>query len=503
MRRFKNFICAMLLASLMIFAATVEAAELVILHTNDIHARVLNTDDGGKSMGLAEMVAAIKTLKSQNKNNLWLYEGDTFNGMPAINISKCENMLTLLNIAGLNAMTPGNHDFNYGIDGLLNLNKKAKFDIIAANVVYKDNDKLILTPYKIYNLSGLKVGVFGLATPETAYKARPSFLSKVKFLNPYEVAKNMVKTLRPKCDVIIALTHLGVLESSEFNSVTLAKEVDGIDLIVDGHSHTLLPAGLTINDTLIVQTGAHAYNLGKTTIELDGKKITSIRAELLDADAVKKINPTPDKNITAAIKSYERANKKIFNQVVAKNEIDLPFDISLIRTQETELGDLVADAFRWRTGADIAVINSGGIRSGIPKGNVTYGDAIAIFPFGNQLQVVEIQGKLIREMLENGVSEYPDTAGKFLQVSGIRFEFLSKNHVGNRIGKIFVNNAPLDDNKLYTLAATDFMIEGGDGYDCLKKLLVIGKFGTLEEVLIEYLQEVGIKNIDTGRIIRR
>ena len=289
MQYFKKFIGAIILASIILFTVSVEAAELVILHTNDFHSRVLNTDDRGESMGLAEMVAAIKTLKAENKNSLWLDAGDTWHGMPDINISKGENMVKLLNIAGLNAMTPGNHDFNYGIPRLIELEKMAKFDVLAANLVYRFNDQRVLTPYKIYTLAdGLKVGVIGLSTPETQYKANPVLVKDVNFLNPNEVAKDIVKKIRPQCDVVIAITHLGVLESSEFNSLRLAKEVDGIDLIVDGHSHTVLENGITIGDTLIVQTGCHAYNLGRVTIQFDGKKITAKNAELLNADAVKK-----------------------------------------------------------------------------------------------------------------------------------------------------------------------------------------------------------------------
>ena len=252
---------------------------------------------------------------------------------------------------------------------------------------------------------------------------------------------------------------------------------------------------------MIVQTGAHAYNLGRVTIQLDGKKITDKKVELLNADAVKKINPTPDKNITTAIRKMERDNRKLFNRVIAQNYKALPFDYTPTRTQETELGDFLADAFRWRTGADIAVINGGGIRGALPKGNVTYGDAINIFPFGNQLKVVEVSGAAIREMLENSVSKYPDVSGGFLQVSGIRFTFRTNIPSQGRVTDIYVNNAPLDENKIYTLAASDFVIEGGDDYDMLKKLLVIGTFGTCEEVLADYLQEIGLKKVDMGRII--
>ena len=502
MNRLKFLIGAFFLASIIFFTATVNAAELVILHTNDFHGRVLTTDNRGESMGLAEMTAAIKTLKSQNKNTLWFDAGDTFHGMPNINISKGENMLNLLNIAGLDAMTAGNHDFDYGIETLLSLTKKAKFEFLDANLVYRSNDKLVFKSYKIYTMSnGLRVGVFGLTTPETQVKARPSLVRGINFLNPFEIAKDMVKELRNKCDVLIAVTHMGVDERSDFTSIRLANEVDGIDLIVDGHSHTTLPSGLTINNTLIVQTGCHAYNLGKVTIQLDGKKITDKKAELLDANAVNKINPTPDKNVSNAIKQMERNNRKLFSKVISQNYKALEFDNTTVRTRETELGDFITDAFRWRTGADIAVINAGGIRGDLPEGNVTYGDTINIFPFGNQLQVVEITGDKIRAMLENSVCQYPDTFGGFLQVSGIRFTITPANLVGSRVSGIYINNAPLDDNKIYTLATDDFLIEGGDDYDMLKKLLVIGKFGTLEEVLADYLQEIGMKKIDMGRII--
>ena len=495
---------AILLASIFLFAATVQAEELLILHTNDFHGRILNTDERGKSMGLAEMVAAIKKLRAENPNSLWLDAGDTFHGMPIINISAGKNMVTLLNEAGLNAMTPGNQDFNYGMPKLLELAKMAKFDVLAANVTSKVDNKFLLPPYKIYTLkNNLKVGVFGLTTPDTAYKIRPVLVGGLNFLDPVTAAKRMVKALRPKCDVLIAVTHLGIEETDKFKSTDVANAVDGIDLIVDGHSHTILPAGLTINNTLIVQTGSFAFNLGKATIQLDGKKIVDKRAELLNGEQVKKIAPTPDKKIIDAINKIEKNNKKLFEQVIGQSYKALVSERNVIRTSETELGDLVTDAFRWRTGADIAVMNAGGIREKIPAGNVTKGDMMSVFPFGNRLQVVEIDGKTIREMLEHSVSRYPDTFAGFLQVSGIRFNFDPSQKFGGRVGDIYINNKPVGYSDVYTMAAVDFILDGGDGYDCLKVFQVIGNFGTLEEVFGDYINEVGINNISMGRIIRK
>lgn len=506
MLRLKNLFGAVLIASIFLFTATVEATELVILHTNDIHARVMDTDDRGESTGLAWMAAAIKNLKAQNPDSLWLDAGDTFHGMPAINVSKGKNMVTLLNTSGvLNAMTPGNHDFNYGIDGLLSLSKQAKFDVLSANVTFKKDGKLVLKPYKIYTLpNNIKVGVFGLSTPDTAYKARPTFVQGVNFLNPVDTAKKMVKELRSKCDVVIAVTHLGVEESAEFPSTRIAREVDGIDVIVDGHSHTVLPNGITIGKTLIVQTGAHAYNLGKVTVEVERHKVMDKRAELIDKKTIKEIAGSEDKAIVKAIDKMNKRNEKIFNEVVGESSKALSGERSLVRTQEAELGDLVADAFRWVAKSDIGVINSGGIRADLPKGKVTKGDMIAIFPFGNQMQVAEIKGSAIREMLNHSVYAYPDTFGGFLQVSGIKFTFDPSLPAERRVvGEILINGQPLDDNKTYTIATMDFLFEGGDGYTCLKGLNIIGKYGTGEEILDEYLEKVGADKIETGRIIMK
>jgi len=493
-----------LLASILLFTATVQAAELLIIHTNDFHGRILNTDDRGKSMGLAEMVAAIKKLRAENPNSLWLDAGDTFHGMPIINISDGKNMVTLLNEAGLNAMTPGNHDFNYGVPKLLELKQMAKFDILDANVTSKVDDKNLFPPYKIYTLkNNLKVGVFGLTTPDTAYKARPVLVGGLNFLDPVTAAKKIVKALRPKCDVLIAITHLGVEPTDKFKSTDVANAVEGIDLIVDGHSHTVLPSGLTINNTLIVQTGAHAYNIGKATIKLDGKKIIAKRSELISKDDAKKFAPNPDKKVVAAINKIEKDTQKLFSQVIGHSDKALVSERNLIRTSETELGALVTDAFRWRTGADFAIINAGGIRGQIPQGNITKGDIKSVFPFGNRLQVIEIDGKTIREMLEHSASIYPEPFAGFLQVSGISFSFDPRQKVGSRVSDIYINNKPIGDSDVYTMATADFLLEGGDGYDCLKVFQVIGQFGTLEEVLGDYINEVDIKNIAMGRIIRK
>ena len=419
-KKFFGILIAMLVLNMSICAA----AELIIFHTNDMHSRVQKTDDNGKSIGLAEMTAAVKASKAKNPATLWFDAGDTFHGMPIITISKGENMVPLLNEAGLDAMTAGNHDFNYGLSQLEKISKQLKFPILDSNVVRKNNGKNVFKPYKIFNLNGIKVGVFGLSTPDTAFSTNPNNVSTIKFLNPVETAQMMIKKLRSKCDVLIAIMHMGVDASSEFTSERIARETKGIDLIVDGHSHTALAEGLKVNDTLIVQTGWHEYRLGKATIEVENHKIVSKKAELLDTDDVKAISLNPDKKILETLAEVNKNAEKLLDEVVAHSDKKLSSYRLLVRRNESELGNLATDAFRWAANSDIAIANGGGLREDLPEGDVCKRNTMAIFPFGNTLRIAEIDGKTIREMLEHSVEFYPSSFGDYgfgVHASGVRY----------------------------------------------------------------------------------
>lgn len=478
------------------------SGDLVIFHTNDMHARVTPLDDGGKSIGLAEMVAAVKAVRAKDPDTLWFDAGDTFHGMPRINISRGENMVALLNKSGLDAMVPGNHDFNYGSAQLEKLAKELKATVLSANIVRRDKEQeLVFLPYKIFTLpNGIKVAVFGLTTPETAYKTQPKNVETVQFLDPVKVAQGMVRELKPKCDVLVAVMHMGVDKSSEYTSDRIAREAPGIDLIVDGHSHTELPEGLTVGDTLIVQTGWHEYRLGRVDIRLSDHKIQEKRACLLTAEDVKRMSPKPDAGVEKTLARIEKQNQKAFAKVVGQSDRALTSERSILRCRESELGNLCADAIRWRTGAEAAVVNAGGIRSGLPKGKVTWRDCLEMFPFGNTLQTADVKGSTIRSMLEHSVSAYPAAFGGFLDVSGMTFEFHPKNPVGMRVGTISVNGEPLDEGRVYRLAANDFLFAGGDGYTMLVGHPIVGEFDTMEQMMADYLNQVGVKGYETGRI---
>ena len=473
---------------------------ITIFHTNDMHARILPEDDRGASIGLPEIATVVKEAREASPNVLWLDAGDTVHGMPMINVSKGENMVPLLNAAGVDALSPGNHDFNYGSKQLEKLAKAMKFPVLCANLVRKDNGKNVFPSYKIYKLQGIKVGVFGLSTPECAFKTSPKNVETVEFLNPVDKSREMVKKLRPQCDVVVALMHMGLDESSEFTSERIAREVPGIDLIVDGHSHTTLPEGLQAGNTLIVQTGWHEYNLGKVEIKLENHRITSKKAQLLGDELFETAKIQPDPVVQKGLDKVKADSEVLFSEVVAHTDRALSGDRLLVRRQEAELGNLCADAIRWKTGAEVAVINGGGMRTDLPKGDVTRGACLAIFPFGNTVQLAEVQGKTIRQMMEHSVYGYPASFGGFLDFSGMTVSCDPTRPVGQRITEIKVNGVPLDDNRIYTLATNDFIFAGGDDYEMLKGSKIIGESDTCEEVLASYLNEVGMEGIETGRL---
>ncbi len=476
-------------------------AKVVIFHTNDTHARVTADDDNGKSIGLAEMSAAVKSVKAKNPDTLWFDAGDTFHGMPRINISNGENLVPLLNLAGVNVFVPGNHDFDYSSAQLERLAKNLKFPTLSANVVRKSNGKNVFKPYKIFKLpNNIKVGVFGLTTPDTVSSTAPRNIETINFLDPVDAAKDMVKKLRPKCDILIAVMHMGIDTDASVTSYQIVRAVSGIDLIVDGHSHTALAEGMAVGDTLIVQTGSHGYNLGQVTINLRDHKIISKKAQLLDKKAVAGIAPEPDAEIKNAIAEIDERNEKILNEVIIHSDRVLTSERQIVRRYESELGNLYADAIRWETGADIAVANSGGLRADLPAGDVTRKDVLAVLPFGNSLKKCEISGRTIREMLENSVHAYPDVFGGFLNVSGMTFSFDSGRPVGQRVEEIFVNGQPLDEDKIYTIGTIDFMFEGGDGYDMLKNLKAVGKFSSDNDAFAAYIKKFGMSGIELGRI---
>lgn len=499
--------------------------EIVIYHTNDMHGRLSTHDEGEQSIGIDKISKVVNLSKLKNKNTFWIDAGDFIHGTPRMTYGSIEELVKMINSTQLNVIVTGNHEYNIPVKDLRILSRNLNAYILSANTVDKETKYPVLLPYIIYDidifqndyigksgnsnssrLDNIRMGVFGLSTPETAYKSSPKNIESVEFLNPIEEAKKIVNMLQSTCDIIIGVTHLGLDGSSEFTSERLAEEVEGIDLIIDGHSHTVLPKGLKINNSVIVQTGSHGEYLGKVIIKLlenrqeEESIIDSLDIELLNEKQVSKIIKNPDKYIENKLIDIDEETNSKLNFKVTQLDRDLSGDRILVRREESELGNLVADAIRWKTGSDISVINGGTLRTGLDKGDILYKDLISVFPFKNSVQEVKILGKDIKLMLEHSIEFVPESFGGFLDISGMTFKFNSNNPVGKKVTEIEINGIKLDEDKEYRLSSSDFTLTGGDGYPMLAKLKIEKDFGAVEDVVAEYLNEVGLGDIEIGRI---
>ena len=468
---------------------------ITILHVNDVHGRV-QPDERDKAMGFALLKTKVDELREANPNTLLLNAGDTVHGTTIVNVSEGEAMISLMNLLGFDAMVPGNHDFNYGYKRLLELNEMAEFPILAANLL-KD-ESLLFEEYTIKEIDGVKVGIFGLATDETKFKSHPDNTKGVEFTNAVDVSKKMVDKLKEEgADLIIALAHLGIEGTTTMTSKEVAEQVEGIDLIVDGHSHEILNEA--IGDTLIVQADSYTKNIGMVNIEILDGKIVNKTASLFPYEEA--IELTPDPGVEAAIDKINEENEPILGVVIGETTVDLLGERGDVRTGETNLGNLIADVMLKSTGANIALANGGGIRASIPKGEIKVNDIVTSFPFTNTLAVVEVTGAEVIQALEIGVNKYPEEAGHFPHVAGITYSFDPGKPVGERIIEVLVAGEALDLEARYKLVTNDFIAAGGDGYTMFEGKSFVGEGGLLSDVLIEYVKEIGIISPEVeGRI---
>lgn len=491
----------LILPSNIIFAKEkIQKTEITIFHTNDTHGRVKGNN---KVIGI-DRIASIKKAK---KDSLLVDAGDTFHGLPFATINKGEDIVKLMQETGYDLMVPGNHDFNYGYTRLLELAEIAKsgdkpFELISSNVF--KSGKNILKSNFIKDVNGIKIGFFGLTTEETSYKTNPNNVKGIEFRNTIDVAKNQVKELKNKgADVIVALAHVGTDKSSEITTEDIAENVKGIDVIVDGHSHTRFENGfLGENNTLIVSTGEYEENLGELTLTIDNstKKLVKKEGRLIGIEEASKY--APDENVKNKIDEIDAAQDSILSKKLGETNNYLEGAREKVRTSETNLGNLITDAMLDETKAEVAISNGGGIRASIDKGVITKGDIIAVLPFGNFTITKKLKGFEIKDVLEHGVKDYPATAGQFTHVSGIKFKFDPEKKALNRVHSIKINNEPIDMNKEYLVATNDFIAAGGDDYPHFKNKKIENEFGALDETLESYIKKLGVVNYNVeGRII--
>lgn len=484
---------ALMLATLLVVLPAMVFAQdgtgdvtITILHTNDTHARIVESKT---EVGLARIATAFNQALAKNPNTILVDAGDTFHGLPIANIDQGASVVAAMNQVGYSLMTTGNHDYNYGMDRLMQLEKLANFQILAANV-YKDG-KRVFTPYVIKNIGGVRVAFFGLATPETAYKTDPKNVQGIYFSDPIVEAKAVVYDLIGQYDVLVCLSHIGIDKSSDPTSIQIAEAVPQIDVMIDGHSHSTLEDIQKENKTrtLITSTGAYGSGLGVVDIVVGpDKKIKSRSARTITVANSPDLQPDP--YVSKMIQDLSKAQDSVLLQVVGKTAVYLEGKREIVRTQQSNLGTLLANAMLYATGADIALMNGGGIRDSIPEGDITLKQVYTVQPFGNYIQTGKFKGSELDAILENGVGKLPAADGRFPHIAGWSYTLDASKPAGDRVSNIMVNGEPVDPDKEYTLATLNFEFNGGDGYTML-----VGHakndFPSDAEIFVKYLQYLG------------
>jgi len=447
------------------------AATITILQLNDVYQ--ISPVDRGRRGGLARVASLQKAIRDQSPNTLFLLAGDFVSPSVASRLFKGKQMIAVLNAAGLDAATFGNHEFDFGPDVLRERMKESHFAYVVANVIDKQTGKPFggASEYLIREIGGVRVGIFGLVLTETATLSAPG--PGVRFDDPIATGKRLSRELRRQgADIVVALTHLPMRDDKR-----LAADAD-IDLIVGGHEHELLES--ISGRTLITKMGSDARNLGRIDLNMvasDGRpgiargrrvQRSRFKLESIDFQAIPVTDTIKDDSQVAAIvNDYEKQLNVSLGEVIGKTSVALDARASVIRHGESNLGDFLADVYKQALGADFGLVNSGGIRSDATygPGDLTKKDILSILPFENTLIKVRVSGARVKRLLENGVSAVPQEDGRFPQVSGLSFKYDAGKPAGSRIVSIDVDNKPIEPDKAYTLVVSAYVLGGGDGYD--------------------------------------
>jgi 5'-nucleotidase len=497
---------------------------LRILHTNDHHAHLEPVKFGDRILGgIARRRTLIEHIRTESKTNqeplLLLDAGDIFQGTLYFNQYLGQADLDFYNALAYDASTIGNHEFDRGQQVLADFIAKAKFPIISANIDIAPESPLYgkVRPWHVLDMQGEKIGMFGLTTPDTAILA--SVGDGVKFTDPIAAARKSVLALKQQgINKIVALTHIGF-----DNDVLLAQKVSDIDIIIGGHSHTsvgnipkanhpypLVEKNGTKEPVLVVTDWEWGKYLGDLSVSFDrtGKLIAwAGKPHVLDAS----IKPNPE--FADKLKAYAAPIEALRQKIIGKSLVALDGDRVKLRTSETALGNLIADAILTKTKVDrvqVVLINAGGIRNGFPLGDITMGHVLEALPFGNTITRVELTGKQLNEALESGVSMAEQGEGRFPQVAGIRFVWDSKLPAGKRVTKVEVKDASgkfqlLNPKDVYRVATNNFLASGGDGYRSFaegKNLLETGYL--LSDAIAEYITAMSPLQVKIeNRIVRK
>jgi 5'-nucleotidase/UDP-sugar diphosphatase len=466
--------------------------KLTVLHTNDHHGRFWPNSDG--EYGLAARKTLIDGIRAEVKaaggQVLLLDGGDINTGVPESDTQDAEPDFKGMNLLGYDASAIGNHEFDKPLAVLAKQIEWSKFPLLAANIYNRSTGQRMYEPYRIFERGGYRIAVMGLTTDDTSKMVLPTNIVNLEFRKPADEAAKLVPELRSKADMVIAATHMGHYTDGRSGvnapgDVEMARAVKGIDLIVGGHSQNpvCMAAGNRRNDAYvpgqpcapdrqngawIVQAHEWGKYVGRADFVIDGGKVELVKYQLLPVNLKQRVQGQPPKLYGAAIaedaavrdflKPFQDNGQARLLVPVGETIGVFDGDRARVRSQPTNLGILIARSMQERTGADVVIMNSGGIRDSLPEGRITYRDVLKVQPFANQISLVRLNGAELLKYLE-ATAKMSAGAGAFPHTVGVQMVI-----EGGVLKEAKVSNQPIDARRDYRLAINNFMAGGGDGY---------------------------------------
>ncbi|MGQ9706248.1 MAG: bifunctional metallophosphatase/5'-nucleotidase [bacterium] len=474
--------------SLSIQLSVAEFGHLTILYVNDTHEHILpDKQDGAEIGGLIRMATLVKQIMSEEENVIFLHGGDHITGSVFSNIYHGKIDIICFNYMGLTASCVGNHEFDGGYINLMNeLVPLAKFPFISSNIYFDVSSKEIeaFYPWEFFIETevgdfGMPIVIYGLTTPNTPVQTNPDNVKGLIFDDPVSISEKLLKKWQSQYPVIIAITHIGLSDDK-----MLASSVNGIDVIIGGHSHDFIYKPEKVGRTIICQAGQYGWYLGRIDIVFDknGEVIDYKNRLLKITNEIK-----DDEGLLTELIPYIEEVEGFSNQIICSLDFVLGADTEKTRTGETNLGDLLTDVMCYATNSDVAIINSGGIRATIEPPEVSVGDIMKALPFNNSIILCKLSGSDLLNAFKWGYENQVGSGG-FPQISGAKV-YLTKD---GRVDRVLIGDEPIDMNKIYSVATVNFLVSGGDGYTMFanaEKKIDTGLFTT--DLVIAYLKDKG------------
>ena len=475
----------------------VESNTVDIITFNDFHGNVAeDTRDWGKNLGMSKMVGKANELKAANPNTIFIAGGDNYQGTATSNLTYGAPVTDMMKAMGVVASAVGNHEFDWGKEYIAKWAEEGNFDYLASNIYEKSTNEPVewAKPYMVIEQGGIKIGLIGLAHPDTLTLTKAEHVSGLEFREPIKAAQEWIDFLQAgkaeegTPDVIIAVTHLDSAQDYDTLEITgtaaeLAEGVTGLDAIVSAHSHKTVAGN--VNEVAIVQAYKYGRALGKLSVELNEDGTVKDVVATVDKAYKTKSDIIPDAATVEVFASYEESVGPVLSEKVGVATAEFDHELPNV----TALGLWTCEVMAEQAGTEIGLQNGGGLRRSLYAGDITMGDMYEIMPYDNQLVKMELPGKDLKVAIENGLLNPDVRDGSF---SGLKVVYDSTAEFGSRLVSItLLDGTPIEDDKLYTVATNDFILTGGDKYDFSNAQNVVDTFVPIRDVMVEAIKKTG------------